>query len=292
MNKIAVLLTCHNRKTKTINCLDSLYKALKLSVNEVKCDVFLVDDGSTDGTAEAVAANFPEVNVITGSGQLYWAGGMRLAWETAINENKPYDFYLLLNDDVVLNEDFLKILLDTHAYCLKHYNRAGIYVSSTIDKGSAKISYGGVLVKSQGIRSKSISINPGDVPVPCSMTNANILLVSCEVVAQIGILDANYTHQFADYDYSFLASRMGIPVLVCPGVGGSCVNDHGKSWLAPGSSLKDRINYLYSPLGLAYKEQLYYIRKNFKYQFPYYFTMLWMKTLFPVIWEKMKKEER
>ena len=86
MEKTAILLTCFNRKDNTINCLKSLYKALKKYNAEMKFDVFLVDDGCTDGTSEEVKKHFPEVNIIQGSGELFWSGGMRLAWETALNK--------------------------------------------------------------------------------------------------------------------------------------------------------------------------------------------------------------
>ena len=115
-------------------------------------------------------------------------------------------------------------------------------------------------------------------------------MVTKSVVKAIGILDDRYIHQFGDYDYTLVASRNGIPVLVCPGFGGYCSDDHGNNWLQAHSSLKKRINFLYSPLGLSYKEQTYYLWKNFKFQFPYYFSMLWLKTLFPVLWEKYKKD--
>ncbi|HLP04849.1 MAG TPA: glycosyltransferase family 2 protein [Paludibacter sp.] len=291
IKKIAILLTCHNRKGKTINCLKSLYKAAGFSNASIRFDIFLVDDGSTDGTSEEIAALYPDINLIKGSGNLFWAGGMRLAWETALSRNEDYDAFLLLNDDVVLMENFLQSLLHTHLYCLKQFHQPGIYVSSTIDLETQKISYGGVVVDKKGIRVKKSNIKPGDVPVSCNMTNANILLVTKFVVNSIGILDPNYTHQFADYDYSLAASRLGIPVLVCPGIGGACINDHGKSWLSPKSTLKQRIDYLHSPVGLAYKEQLYYLKKNFRLQFPYYFIMLWLKTLFPTFWEKLKKDD-
>ncbi|MDP4238368.1 MAG: glycosyltransferase family 2 protein [Bacteroidota bacterium] len=289
MKKIAILLTCHNRKEKTINCLKSLHQALESSDHKIKFDIYLVDDGSTDGTSEQVSLHFPEINLIKGSGELFWAGGMRLAWKTALTKDPHYDSFLLLNDDVMLMENFLIELLSTHEYCLEHYNRPGIYVSSTRDLINSKISYGGTLIKHKGIKLKSVRINPGDVPLPCSMANANILMVTMDVVKAIGILDPTYTHQFADYDYSLTAAKKGIPVLVCPGVGGKCMNDHEKSWLSADTSLKDRISYLYSPLGLAYKEQIYYLKKNFKYQLPYYFIMLWLKTLFPFIWDEFKK---
>jgi GT2 family glycosyltransferase len=291
MKRIAILLTCHNRRAKTINCLKSLYKTLKVSNPGIKSDIYLVDDGSTDGTSQEIIMHFPGINLIKGSGELYWAGGMRLAWETALSKDRQYDSFILLNDDVILMVNFLMDLLNTHEHCLEHFHQSGIYACSTIDSSTSKISYGGTLIKRKGIKVESARITPGDVPVPCSIANANILMVTMEVVESIGILDSKYTQQFADYDYTLAASKKGIPVLVCPGFGGSCVNDHGRNWLPSNSTLKDRIDYLYSPLGLAYKEQLYYLKKNFKYQFSYYFIMLWLKTIAPFIWDKFKKDQ-
>lgn len=90
--KIAVLLTCFNRVLKTINCLEALYAQQGLNIRFV-VEIFLVDDGSTDGTSEAVSNKFPEVIIIKGNGSLFWNKGMHLAWETASMRQK-YDFYL------------------------------------------------------------------------------------------------------------------------------------------------------------------------------------------------------
>lgn len=288
MGKTAILLTCHNRKDKTINCLKSLYKALELSKSEITADIYLVDDGSVDGTSEEITLNFPDINIIKGSGELFWSGGMRLAWKTALDQNRNYDSYLLLNDDVELTENVFDSLLSTHKYCLERFNQSGIYVSSTRDLSDAKISYGGTLITRWGIKITTAKVKPAEIPMPCTMANANILMVTSDVVNAIGILDSKYIHQFGDYDYTLVASKHKIPVLVCPGVGGICKDDHGNSWLPANSTLKDRLKYLYSPLGLSYREQSYYLKKNFKYQFPYYVSMLWLKTLFPIVWDKFK----
>jgi len=290
MENIAVLLTSYNRKGKTINCLGSLYKAIEFSNHDIDFDIYLVDDGSTDGTSKAVSMNFPEINVIKGSGNLFWAGGMRLAWVNALSRDKDYDAFLLLNDDVVLTANFLADILDTHSFCLKYYSQSGIYVSSTKDPDNLKISYGGVLIKNRGINIRKLRIIPSEKPVPCSMANANILMVTQAVVNKIGILDPKLIHRFADYDLTLTASKQGIPVLVCPGIGGYCRNDNENDWLTAKTSFKDRIKYLYSPKGLGYNEQIYYLKKHFKFQFPYYFIMLWLKTFFPVIWDRFKKK--
>ena len=125
---IAVLLTCHNRKTKTIACLSSFFKAT--IPTEYELDIFLMDDGSADGTGEAVIELFPQVKVLKGDGNLFWAGGMRLAWKTAMSE-KLYDAYLLINDDVVLDPDFFMYLLETEAYSLAQTGKKGIYSGAT-----------------------------------------------------------------------------------------------------------------------------------------------------------------
>ena len=81
----AVLLTVHNRKDKTLACLESCMS----QVESMKADgrytfsIWMTDDGCTDGTADAVVSAFPQVNIIHGDGSLYWNRGMCAAWEAA-----------------------------------------------------------------------------------------------------------------------------------------------------------------------------------------------------------------
>ena len=64
--KIAVLLTCFNRKTKTLSCLKGLFQAQSIfnhkSEEHIESEVFLTDDGCTDGTAQAVKEAFAGKN--------------------------------------------------------------------------------------------------------------------------------------------------------------------------------------------------------------------------------------
>ena len=282
---IAVLLTCHNRKNKTVACLKSLYRATIPS--QYLIDIYLTDDGSSDNTSQTVSELFPEINLIKGDGQLFWAGGMRLAWKTAM-ERKSYDAFLLLNDDVVLYPDFLLKLLETDAYALANTGKKGIYTGATIDCSSNKVTYGGSWVKNYFFVVRLKMLSPVKRPQKCHITNANILWVSKEVVKKIGIFDHHFTHGIADYDYSMQATRKNIPVLLAPGICGECDDDHGKNWRNSKNSLKDRIVYLRSPKGLAYSEYLYYVGKHFPMFLPYSYVMLWLKTFFPFIWERVK----
>ncbi len=69
-------------------------------------DVFLVDDGCTDGTGDRVLELPLATTVIKGSGSLYWNRGMALAYDSARSSKKKFDAYMLYNDDVLLNESF------------------------------------------------------------------------------------------------------------------------------------------------------------------------------------------
>ena len=60
--KVAILITCYNRKAKTLRCLDSIQGTLGPWRDKIDAKVFLTDDGCTDGTADAVrkqAYDFP-----------------------------------------------------------------------------------------------------------------------------------------------------------------------------------------------------------------------------------------
>lgn len=285
MNIIAVLLTCHNRKEKTLQCLETLYQA---AIPEtLKLELFLVDDGCTDGTGKAVKEVYPEINIVLGNGNLFWAGGMRLAFEEA-RKHREYNAYLLLNDDVKLVSDFLYKILETKEYCFKKYKKGGLYSGSTKEKGSGNISYGGnVLTK--GINNSAYKlVQASEIPQPCHLTNANVLYVEKEVIDKIGFFDENFIHAFADYDFSLRAFKAGFPVYITPGICGYCTDDHGNNW-SNSKKLKDRIAYLKSPTGLAYKEYLYYGRSHFPTQVPAMFVKLWAKTLFPSLWNLKNK---
>ena len=67
MKHIATIITCHNRKEKTISSLQHLYAAKERydSTSEEKLDivVYMTDDNCTDGTSEAVRNAFPDKEI-------------------------------------------------------------------------------------------------------------------------------------------------------------------------------------------------------------------------------------
>ena len=90
-----VLLTCFNRKLKTLEALNNLFLAYNKISNLYFMQVYLTDDKSTDGTSMAVKANFPEVKIIKGSA-LYIGPEMRNSWNEAKKKNIPHIYYLMM----------------------------------------------------------------------------------------------------------------------------------------------------------------------------------------------------
>ncbi|KQC29343.1 glycosyltransferase family 2 protein [Flagellimonas eckloniae] len=279
--RIAGIYTCFNRKQKTLNSLSTLYQSHAKYEGEtaIELDVFLTDDGSTDGTSEAVREQFPDVILLSGSGNLFWAEGMRNSWNEALKGN--YDVYLLLNDDVELYENVFSQLLKCHGHCIENLGRPGICIGATEDRKTQLVTYSGSIILNKFLYTQK-RLAPNGGYQKCDLANANIMYVPKEVVEKIGILSSGYSHGIADYDYSLMANKNKIPVVIAPEYCGHCENDHADIYEDFSTlTLKERREKLYKPTGLAYESYLKYMKKFFPMRYPFLVIVGWIKLYFP-----------
>lgn len=278
---IAAILTVFNRKQKTLSCLRHLFNALDThnqSADElIDLSVFITDDGSTDGTAESVNAEFATRNIhlVQGTGSLFWAGGMRLAWQTAIDSGTPWEYYLLLNDDTNVYPVVFNELFQANRYGYEQKGRYGISSGITCQSGNPeKITYGGFNYLSS-VKLKAMTVLPTGEPQNVDLTHANILLVHHSVTDSIGILYKDYHHGSADFDYAMTASRRGFPTIVTARVCGECSNDHYSNLdeirQLCQMSLQERKLYLDSPTHSDH-DSLLFLRRNIPWRFPIAFV--------------------
>lgn len=260
---IAVLLTCFNRKEKTINCLNQLFK-LKNDLN-----VYLVDDGSTDGTSEAILIDFPQVNLIKGSGNLFWNKGMRLAWEHAAKND--YEYYLWLNDDVVIYENCFDELFS----CLELTENKAI-ISGIIETRDKKNTLYG------GFDSNKKLIKPNGKLNPIRNMNGNVVIVPKEVYKVLGNLDIHYHHDLGDVDYGLRAQNKDIGVYTTRiAIASGDKNDICRVRQNNTTILK-RFKKLYSPLGTNPRIIFYYRNKYFGFiNAVFYFIFLHFINIIP-----------
>ena len=243
--KIAILLTVHNRKEKTLSCLNKLYS--QLPINGYEMDVYLTDDGSTDGTAKVVIQQFPQINIIKGDGNLFWNRGMLKAWSEAAKID--YDFYLWLNDDTILYENALMILLTS---ATKKQN--SIIVGSTNSLNNDSTTYGGYVNNQR--------LSPNGKLQECDYFNGNCVIIPRIIYHTIGKLDAFFRHGFGDFEYGLRAKKKGFKSYIAPSFIGTCErNPPYTKWLDTQVNLKNRLKFMYSPLGYNPFEAFYLNRR-------------------------------
>lgn len=251
MMRIAALLTVHNRKEKTLKCLRAL-KAQKLPVG-CEIDIYLTDDGCTDGTPEAIASEFPGINIVKGDGNLFWNRGMYRAWEAASNAY-DYDWYLWLNDDTILYGNALKLLIETSVE-----NGYAVAVGPTCAMdNSRKTTY-------SGFDKKSTLLTPNGKSQRCFTFHGNIVLVPRLVFKKVGNLDPFYHHDLGDIDYGHCVSREGLSSYITPSYCGCCDNNPRKpAWMRTDVRFIERWRNYHSPLAYGEPRALFHFnRKNY-----------------------------
>jgi GT2 family glycosyltransferase len=283
---IAVLIASHNRRDVTVRCLRALNS--QDLPEDTRISVFLVDDGSTDGTAAAVRGSFHGATVVDGGGSLFWNGAMALAWRTALEGR--FDFYLWLNDDTVLYRDAIRRALGTYEVCQFEQKAHVIVVGTTIDPLTSRHSYGGRNRRRRAWGLHTDLVTPGATPVECETMNGNFVLVPAQIVHSIGILDTRYRHIFGDLDYGFRAMQAGGRIVIVPGVVGECRrNASTAAWLDPARSFKERWAAVTGPKALYPRSSLTYCRRFGGPLWPLKFITPYARVILSSIWWRLRR---
>ncbi|WP_026512430.1 glycosyltransferase family 2 protein [Butyrivibrio sp. NC2007] len=250
---IAVLLTCHNRKEKTISCINGL------SFSDANIHFYVVDDGSGDGTVEALEnmrnslGHGKELTVIKGDGNLFYSGGMRKAMEYARQQDR-YDLYVLVNDDV----SFDKGILDKVGESLAGNDTVLVGAMRGAD---GHCTYGGVKYTS-GIHYKKVT--PEDDDRQCDTFNANFVAIPAGIFGSVPIMDSHYKHSLGDFDYGLAIKRAGYRIEVMQAYAGICENNPSSgTWRDAKLSRIERLKKKESVKGAPFKQWFYFLNKNF-----------------------------
>lgn len=103
--RVAILILNWNDLHNTAETLISLK-----SLHYPTFDVWIVDNGSTDGSGEAIADRFPEVHVRSSPNNLGVAGGRNFGLEAILSRDDA-DYVLILDNDVVVEPQLLDKLV-------------------------------------------------------------------------------------------------------------------------------------------------------------------------------------
>jgi GT2 family glycosyltransferase len=199
---IYIIIPVHNRKSLTLACL----KNLKTNGDLQKYQVIVVDDGSSDRTAEEVTANYPEVTILKSDGNLWWTGAIAMGMKYAYEHGAEY--FIWLNDDCQLSDRTIENLVD---FASEHQN-AIIGCQGVERENLNEIAFGGKLKTWKGYRFIQPPIN---TVTNCDLLSGNIVCIPRSVVDQIGYPDASFTpHYGGDALYLILAKKAGFSIYV------------------------------------------------------------------------------
>lgn len=273
MKKIAILLTVHNRKVKTLNCLQKLFNQTLSS--EYRFDVYVTIDGCIDGTEEAIKNSYPSVTLIHGDGSLFWNKGMRVAWECANSTNK-YDYFIWLNDDTELFIDAIQKLVDSSQTLV---NNSIIVGSTCATENRDNITYGGRIHK-MGI------VEPTNQLKECDFFNGNIVLIPFSVFLKVGYNDNCFSHALGDFDYGLRATKLKVKIYVAPSVLGICdTHESLPTWCNPQKSFVTRWKHFRTPLGHNPEEYFIFEKRHFGITSAiFHYITNHLRVLFPRIW--------
>jgi GT2 family glycosyltransferase len=106
--KISVVIVSWNTKSFLLQCLDSIQRQYPAD----ELEVLVVDNASSDGSPEAVRANYPTVKLICNEGNDGFAKGNNIGIRASTG-----DYLFLINSDVVVSNGCFESLvrhMDTH----------------------------------------------------------------------------------------------------------------------------------------------------------------------------------
>jgi GT2 family glycosyltransferase len=200
-----IIIPVFNRWHYTRECLESL----RLQTNQDFRTV-VVDDGSTDETAAALAREYPEVEVVTGDGNLFWTAGVNAGIRRALALGA--DRVMTLNNDVVAAPDFVAQMLvaaDQHP--------TAVLGALEFDANTGETIYGGERLDFRtNTRYDLLDEIPADQRTglhPVTYLPGRGLLIPKAVTDKVGLFDEKrLPHYLADFDYTSVARRAGFPV--------------------------------------------------------------------------------
>lgn len=209
--RVEIVAPVHNRKAITLQCLRSL---AKLNTTCLDVHIIIVDDGSKDGTGDAIKSEFPNVEVVNGNGDLWFTEGTNVGVRAAL-KHKP-DYVLMINDDAVFDSDFLKFMVETAERQSRSIIGALLLLWDTPHRVFQVSPVWETWVG--GWRhwySQTVWTVP-DKPWEVDMIVGNCVLVPMAAFQTAGLMDSQRYPNFGDAEFTPRLKRLGWKLLIDP----------------------------------------------------------------------------
>ena len=217
MPSVAVVIPAFNRRDITLNSLRQLEELDWAGVDHT---VIVIDDGSTDGTGQAILNTYPSAIVLQGNGDLWWTGAINLGLRHAIDIDA--DYVLLLNDDLEVDHSFFKNIWSA-ASLHKGALIGGVKLARNSEGDEYVVSgpfmVNGFLQKIENPCSGwPIEKLENEKHIQCDLLGGAALLIPLDIVHSIGFMDfKRFPHNWGDFEFTRRAKLAGYNCVLVTG---------------------------------------------------------------------------
>lgn len=204
--RIYVIIVTYNG----LRWVDACFGSLRAST--LPLHTIVVDNGSTDGTADRIAERFPEVELIRSAENLRFGRGNNLAIRRA--RELGADYYFLLNQDAWIYPDTIARLLaaetpDSGILSPVHFDGT----AELLDKGFKSYVFGKRRQGEADAKLLEELITVREV----EFVNAAAWLLPAHTVERVGGFDPLFNHYGEDDNYCHRVLLRGLKIQVVPG---------------------------------------------------------------------------
>jgi len=190
-----IIIPIHNRSKTTQNILLELLHSL-----DSNSKIILVDDGSTDDSVAKAKSIHSNVHILSGNGNLWWAGSLQLAYKYLTKVAPSNSFLVIMNDDITISKDFISKIRE---WLLKEPNK--IHYPLIQDQNT------GLIEKLQYIHWVPLHFSSNAQSSDICISTRCIALTWKTHISIGGFYPLLLPHYLSDYEFTLRASRKSIP---------------------------------------------------------------------------------
>jgi GT2 family glycosyltransferase len=212
---LSIIIVNWNTKNLLIQCLESVYQTIK----RIEMEVFVVDNGSIDGSVVAAKERFPEVKFIQNEINL----GFAMANNQALRLAKGR-YLLLLNPDTQVKKGAIERLI---SFMDAHSEAGGAGAQLLNSDGSRQNSIANFPSLATELLNKSLlrwlfpKAFPGkerNYPEPIEVDSVigACMIIRRDAIEQVGLLDEDYFLFLEETDWCYRMKRAGWKIYHVP----------------------------------------------------------------------------